>query len=145
MGLLPIVEKALGLFSFLSVSALVISYILYKMRSPKAKPYNRTSSNPYRVQQNFRQDFQAQYYPVPAMAIPESVRVPEVMNVPSRNDFSERTYAPESANLQERVSVPERRPERKFQSRPKSKFQILQSNEDGEIKAYHLPTGRYSS
>lgn len=140
MGLLPIVEKALGLFSFLSVSALAISYILYKMRSPKAKPYNRTSVNPYQAQQNLTHNFQTPYYPVPAMAAPERMAVPDVMSVPAGSNFSERTYAPERVNVPEREYPAERRQERKVHARPKSKFQILQTNEDGEIKAYHLHT-----
>ncbi|HEX2868588.1 MAG TPA: hypothetical protein VHO03_16210 [Ignavibacteriales bacterium] len=140
MGLLPIVGKALGLFSFLSVSALAISYILYKMRSPKAKPYKRTSVNPYQSQQNLRPESQRPYYPVPAMAAPERLSVPNAMNVPAGNNFPERTYMPERVSVQERDYTAERKQERKVYSRPRIKFQILQTSEDGEIKAYHLHT-----
>lgn len=150
MGLLPIIGKALGLFSFLSVTALAVSFILYKLRSPRNKPYSRTTHRPYQ-QQNFRPAFQASYYQAPEMApvkqqmapIPETVYVNERENFNERMDFHERRYVQERLDYSER-NVPERRhSQQKVNARPRSKFQVLHSTEDGEITAYHLPTRDY--
>lgn len=152
MGLLPIIGKALGLFSFLSFTALSISFILYKMRSPKTKPYNRTAHNPYPAQRSYTPAFQAAYYNQAAemSAVPQMQAVPERMNVPERIDYAERRFVQErggyaEGNNSEKRNVPgaNRPQQKKVNARPVSKFQILQSNEDGEIKAYHLPTRNY--
>lgn len=153
MGLLPIIGKALGLFSFLSFTALSISFVLYKMRSPKTKPYNRTAQNPYPVQQSYTPAFQAAYYQHQAAEMSQAPQVPaapERMNVPERMDIPERRFVQERGSYaeqsnSERINVPVTRrvQQKKVNARPVSKFQILQSTEDGEIKAYHLPTRNY--
>lgn len=145
MGLLPIVEKALGLFSLLSVTALTISFILYKMRSSKNKPYNRTSNAPYLVQPGYSPAFQAAYYPsAEKPAAPRMAAAAEMQDSAERRLVSERTDNTERS-VPERRNVSERRPmqEKKASAKPVSKFQILHSTEDGEIKAYHLPTRNY--
>ncbi|MGE5351188.1 MAG: hypothetical protein ACM3P0_03840 [Acidobacteriota bacterium] len=150
MGLLPIIGKAIGLFSFLSVTALTISFILYKLRSPRNKPYTGKSGNPYPAQQSYMPAFQSSYYQAQEM-----VSVPRQMEpVSEMIDIPERPFAAERRNLQERTeytgrgagerNASERRPvQQKVNARPRSKFQILHSTEDGEIKAYHLPMRDY--
>lgn len=155
MGLLPIIGKAIGLFSFLSVTALTISFILYKLRSPKSKPYNGTTGSPYPAQKSYMPAFQASYYQAHEMApLAQQMRAAtERLDFPEKTADVERRFVQERADYQERNipernfherNVPERRPvQQKVNARPRSKFQILHSTEDGEIKAYHLPMREY--
>ncbi|MCU7494378.1 MAG: hypothetical protein HF314_04580 [Ignavibacteria bacterium] len=145
MGLLPIIGKAVGLFSFLSITAIAISYIMYKMRGPKNKPYNdRKPFNNYPVQQNYMPALQTSSFETPAFQSPAYQNVhynAEAYN--ERAELPERRILPERQYVQERMNVPERRQEMKSSPRQQSKFQLLHSTEDGEIKAYQLPTGGY--
>ena len=139
MGLLPIIGKALGLFSFLIISALTISYILYKMRSLKNKSNKRTSINPYQANVSYAPAFQAAYYPAAEM-VPERADVQERRNISERADYYERSGSG-MRNHSDMRNHSERKQLQEKKARLQNKFQILQSTEEGEIKAYHLPTG----